>query len=257
MIWARRLRQAGLATGLAAFALLACEADTISLLPPVGGSAGQASGATGGTGNAAGSSDNASGDGPSLGEAGNDGGGAVGNAPSGGTPSFGGSSCNGPSCGGFVNTGGAVGVGGGSCVPGYDNCTPCGPQGQCPLNLRCSSDLGNVCVTCIDREDYCGKDAKCDVLTGRCVPVCQDGEFCFDGRVCDKAQGVCVQCVDDHDCDRIRPEMICHQRRCVACEVSDDCPGRGPRYCVNYDCLECLRPQDCPNGKECDRGHCL
>lgn len=252
----RRLRQVGLASGLFAFTALACGADTISLLPPLtGGTAGMAASAGSRSVSDGGDDDNdGHGGSESPGDAGRGGGGAAGTSPNGGVPSFGGVFCNG--CGGLGNASGSLAFGGNTCVPGYDNCTPCGPNGQCPMDQQCAPELGNVCVWCQDRDDYCGKDARCDVLTGRCAPACANGELCFDGKICDKAQGVCLQCASDHDCDRIRPDMICHQHRCVECEVSDDCTGRGRRYCVGYRCYECIENHECPEGKSCDGGRC-
>jgi hypothetical protein len=65
-----------------------------------------------------------------------------------------------------------------------------------------------------------------------------------------------VQCVSPDDCAGRAPDVFCHQRRCVECEVSDDCdPER--RYCVGYRCIQCLSDRECPDNQFCNNdGRC-
>jgi hypothetical protein len=235
-----------------ALAPLACGADTISLLPAMGGSAGEAAG-TAGTHNDTG------GDAGNESHGGADGGAGRSGSASGGSLSNGGSSCSGSGCAGFGNGGAPTFGGNAQCVSPFDNCTPCGPNQQCPNGMHCSVELQNKCVWCLRDEDCGSRDAHCDVTTGRCGPPCDAEQRCTDARVCDVAQDVCVQCVGRQDCERNRPDLpYCHQRRCVECEVSDDCSGPGRQYCIGYRCIECFTDHDCPNGEFCNiDGHCL
>jgi len=247
---ARRLRQAGLLAGLAALLAVACGADTISLLPPMpGGSAGAgavAGNATAGQMPSAGS-DNASG-GSSSGAGGNAG------SVNGGSNAQGGSICSGLGCGGVVSIGGNIA--GPPCFNGFDNCTPCSPQGQCPNGQQCDPGRDR-CVWCLGDRDCGDKEPHCDRATGRCAPGCDVEQRCVDGRVCDTAWDVCVQCVTRDDCASRFPDVFCHQHRCVECEVSDDCEGPGQRYCLGYRCIECLSDHDCPNNEFCNNdGRC-
>jgi hypothetical protein len=261
---ARRIRQAGLFAGLAALTALACGSDTISLLPvpsASGGSAGQA--ATAGSSNggeatpsAGRNNDGGSRNGSGAGRGGN--GNVGGNVDQAGALSFGGSLCNGQSCaGGFNGAGNPSGFGGGTCVAGIDNCTPCGPNGQCPMDMRCgtSKQTKNRCVWCVEDAD-CDHGMSCDIATGRCAPPCRSSEDCQADRICDMASGVCVQCASSNDCERTRPDLpVCHAHRCYECEFADDCTGPGLGFCIGYRCIECFTKEDC-GGRFCEDNRC-
>lgn len=258
---ARRIRQAGLLVGLAALTALACGSDTISLLPvpgPSGGSAGQSASAGSSSGGDAMPSAGRDNEGGSRngGGAGRGGNGDAGSSVElGGSVSFGGAFCNGPGCAGGTN---GTGNPGGTCIAGIDNCTACGPNGQCPTGLRCGSSskqTKNKCVTCVEDGD-CDHGTRCDIPTGRCAAPCRSSEDCGPDKVCDTAFGVCVQCASQNDCERIRPDLqACHMHRCFECEYADDCTGPGLGFCIGYRCIECYTKEDC-GGRSCFDNKC-
>lgn len=75
---------------------------------------------------------------------------------------------------------------------------PCNAEGQCdagPGTFCIATSVGNVCAPacgndgCLDLG--CDMTGKC-LVTGACVPACDDATGCSDGMVCDPTLAMCV-----------------------------------------------------------------
>jgi hypothetical protein len=223
---------------LAAVVAVACEPDTIDLLPPgVGGSTSERGGsggaagteATSGGGNAGMSG--VSGAGAVSGSGGSASGGSGGNDSGPGGGGMGGGGCSGLGCGGFPFDNGFGGEP--SDCDNFELFCLCGPQGRCATDLKCNERLD------------------------RCTPKCDSPFECgTEWLICEDHS--CASCSDDEQCEMWGSfeRTVCVEGRCEECANSMDCLPDSP-MCVGRRCLQCLTDEDCP-GRVCNkaRGRC-
>jgi len=165
------------------------------------------------------------------------GGDATGGDATGGT-STGGTSTGGTSTGGTVTGGAPVG----GITTGGTDWTPPGGTDSAVGGREPDEPCG-----------YCAVNEVCVFVDGAnvCVPLftCESDIDCPDPRFAYCADGRCVECRDSAEClDPQRP-VCSDERRCIGCQVDDDCAGPAP-YCVSRGpvdkwCVACRGDADC------------
>jgi hypothetical protein len=94
----------------------------------------------------------------------------------------------------------------------------------------------------------CSQDSDCAdpnhfCFNGWCsIAECRDSDECTDynNPFCDS--GACIQC-NGRSCTAQQP--YCVNDNCAECRRNDDCPEAAHPYCSNDTCVECVQNSDC------------
>ncbi|MEI9937995.1 MAG: hypothetical protein WDO69_12320 [Pseudomonadota bacterium] len=135
-------------------------------------------------------------------------------------------------------------------------CAECRADADCTgFYERCNTQTA-TCGQCLSDAD-CKDDvlAHCDLDTNRCGQCVTNADCAGnpDFPRCDAMFDYCTGCQENADCAGTdRP--ICTDSQCVVCVVDADCKNPAARACDGLfnTCVECTRPEHCPDGKTCN-----